>query len=89
MVDEVAARRERLSDVERELARLEAQYELAMSAFKFDAANALQRRIAALDGERRSLAAGLPALPAPAEPPTGVVPEIGRPRRALHWGRRR
>ena len=88
-MDEVAARRERLSDVERELVRLEAQYELAMSAFKFDEANALQRRIAALDGERRSLAARLPAFPAPAEPPTGLVPEIGRPRGALRRRRRR
>jgi hypothetical protein len=88
-VEEVAARRERLSDVERELARLEAQYELAMSAFKFDEANGLQRRIAALDGERRLLAASLPALPTPAEPPTGLAPEIGRPRRALRRRRRR
>jgi hypothetical protein len=88
-VDEIAARRERLSDVERELARLEAQYELAMSAFKFDEANGLQRRIAALDGERRSLAASLPPLPTLAKPPTGLVPEIGRPRRALRRRRRR
>jgi len=87
-VDEVAARREQLATVERELARLEAQYELAMSAFKFDEANALQRQIAALDRERRALAARLPPLPAPAEPPTGVVPAISRPRRALR-GRRR
>lgn len=82
-MDEVAARRERLGDVERELARLEAQYELAMSAFKFDEANALQTPIAALNRERRALAARLPPLPAPAEPPTGVVPAIGRRRRAL------
>ncbi len=88
-MDKVAARRERLSDVERELARLEAQYELAMSAFKFDEANGLQRRIAALDGERRLLAASLPALPAPAEPPTGLVPVIDRPRRRLRRPRRR
>jgi len=88
-VDEVAARRERLNTVERELARLQEQYELAMSAFKFDEANGLQRRIAALDGERRALAAGLPPLPAPAEPPTGLVPVIGRPRRALRRRRRR
>jgi hypothetical protein len=81
-VDEVAAS-ERLGDVERELARLGAQYELAMSAFKFDEANTVQRQIAALDGERRMLAASLPALPAPAEPPTGLVPVIGRPRRAV------
>jgi hypothetical protein len=88
-VDEIAAGRERLGDVERELARLHAQYELAMSAFKFDEANALQRRIAALDGERRSLAARLPALLAPAEPPTGLVPVLDRPRRRLRRRRRR
>ena len=88
-MDEVAARRERLGDVERELARLEAQYELAMSAFKFDEANALQTQIAALDGERRALAANLPPLPAPAEPPTGLVPVIDRPGRALRRRRRR
>jgi hypothetical protein len=88
-VDQVAARRERLGDVEREVARLGAQYELAMSAFKFDEANALQRQIAALDGERRMLAASLPALPAPAEPPTGLVPGIGRPRRAVRRRRGR
>jgi hypothetical protein len=88
-VDEVAARRERLSAVERELTGLQAQYELAMSAFKFDEASGLQQRIAALDGERRSLAASLPALPAPAEPPSGLVPVIDRPGRALRRRRRR
>ena len=88
-MDALAAKRARLVEVERELARLQAQYELAMSAFKFDEANALQRRIAALDGERRSLAARLPALPAPAEPPTGLVPVLDRPRRRLRRPRRR
>ena len=88
-MDEVGARRERLSAVERELARQQAQYELAMSAFKFDEANALQSRIAALDSERRTLIAGLPPLPAPAEPPTGFVPEIGRLPRVLRRRRRR
>ena len=82
MADEVAARREELAAVERKLAQLKAQYELAMSAFKFDEANALQLHIAALDGERRTLAASLPPLPAPAEPPTGLVPVIGQPGRA-------
>jgi len=88
-VDEVAARREKLGVVERELARLEAQYELAMSAFKFDEAHGLQSRIAALDSERRALAASLPALPAAAEPPTGLVPQIAGPGRALRRRRRR
>ena len=88
-MDEVAAQREQLGAVERELARLQAQYELAMSAFKFDEANGLQCRIAALEGERRTLAAGLPPLPAPAEPPTGLVPVIGGPGRALRRRPRR
>jgi hypothetical protein len=88
-VDDVAARREQLDTVERELVRLEAQYELAMSAFKFDEASGLQQRIAALDGERRMLGASLPALPAPAEPLTGLVPVIDRPARALRRRRRR
>ena len=88
-MDDVAARREQLDTVERELARLEAQYELAVSAFQFDEAGGLQQRIAALDGERRMLAASLPALPAPAEPPTGLAPVIDRPGRALRRRRRR
>ena len=72
----------RLIDVERELAALQARYELAMSAFKFDEANALQRRIAVLESERRSLAACLPSpVPVP-EPPIGVVPILRRPRQA-------
>jgi hypothetical protein len=88
-VDQIAARREKLGAVERELARLQAQYELAMSDFKFDEANSLQIRIAALDGERRMLAGSLPPLPTPAEPPIGLVPVIARPRRALRRRRRR
>lgn len=81
---DTAVRRARLATVEDELSRLAARYDLAMSHFKFDEANAVQCRIAALDEERRALAADLPT-PAPepdARPETGVVPALRRPRRA-------
>jgi hypothetical protein len=81
--------RARLAAVEAELARLQAQYELAMSAFKFDEANALQRQIAPLDAERRVLAQALPPPAAGSEPPAGVVPVIGAPRRGRRARRRR
>ena len=89
MVDRFAKERRRLAAVEHEVNGLQAQYELAMSGFKFDEANALQRRIAALEGERRALAASLPP-PAPVtEPPVGVVPTLYRPGRPprLRWRR--
>jgi hypothetical protein len=80
-VNDVAASRARLADIDRELGSLQGQHDLAMSAFKFDEANALQRRIVALEDERRAVAATLP-VPAPAvEPETGVVPVLTRPRR--------
>jgi hypothetical protein len=81
--------RHRLAAVEGELAALQAQYELAMSAFKFDEADALQRRISVLEGEQRVLAAELPAPPPDPEPPTGVVLILRRPRRPAHLRRRR
>jgi hypothetical protein len=74
-------RRPRLAEIERELARLQAEHDVAMSAFKFDEANALQRRIAALEDERRSLVRRLPAHSPAVEPPTGIVPVLARPRR--------
>ena len=79
-MDRSAAQPDRLATVERDLGRLQVEYERAMSAFKFDVANALQRKIEALEGERHILAASPPPLAAP-EPPIGVVPPIGRPRR--------
>ena len=88
-MDEVGARRERLGAVERELARQQAQYELAMSAFKFDEANALQGQIEALEDERRGVAAALPPVEATAELPPGVVPVLARPRPASRARRRR
>ena len=63
-VDRPATQRDRLAAVDGELVVLQAQYELAMSGFKFDVANALQRKIAVLESERRALAASLPP-PAP------------------------
>ena len=79
-MNDVAASRARLADIDRELARLQGQHDLAMSAFKFDEASALQRRIEALEDERRGLAAALPPVAAAAEPPLGVVPGLARPR---------
>jgi hypothetical protein len=88
-VDRYAKERRRLAAVEHEVNGLQAQYELAMSAFKFDEANALQQRIAALESEWRALAAALPPTAPVPEPPLGVVPALhrpGRPRR-LRRGR--
>ena len=79
---EFSAKRARLAEIDRELANLQAQNDLAMSAFKFDEATALQRRIEALEDERRALAAALPPVEAGAEPPVGIVPVLARPHRA-------
>lgn len=80
-MEPMAEQRARLAAVDDELARLQARYELAMSAFKFDEANALQQQIARLDAERRVFAQSFPPTAAP-EPPTGIVPMLGkRPRR--------
>jgi hypothetical protein len=86
-VDPVAKQHGRLVAVEEKLARLQAQHELAMSAFKFDEANTLQQQIAGLEAERRVLVLALPPLPAAPEPPVGVVPAVARPRRG--WRVRR
>jgi hypothetical protein len=80
-VNDVAASRARLADIDRELARLQGQHDLAMSAFKFDEANALQSRIAALEDERQAIAAMLPEQILPPQPPSRVVPMLARPRR--------
>ncbi len=71
-------RKARLAQIERELSALRAQYDLAMSSFKFDSATALQRRIAPLERERASLDDG--GAPPP-EPPTGIVPVLKLPPR--------
>jgi len=81
-MEPMAKQRARLAAVDDELAKLQARYELAMSAFKFDEASALQQQIARLDAERRVLAQALPPPTAAPEPPTGIVPMLGkRPRR--------
>ena len=81
-MEPMAEQRGRLAMMEGELAVLQARYELAMSAFKFDEANTLQQKIAALEAERRLLAETLPSATLAPEPPTGVVPMFGkRPRR--------
>lgn len=81
-MDNPAPQRARLAEIDRELARLRSQHDLAMSAFKFDEANALQPRIDALEDERRAVAATLPEQALPPPPPWGVVPVLARPRRA-------
>ncbi len=81
-MDAMAEQRTRLVALGGELAVLEARYELAMSAFKFEEANTLQQKIAALEAERRLLAETLPSATLAPEPPTGIVPMLGkRPRR--------
>ena len=82
-------KRARLAEIDHELARLQAQHDLAMSAFKFDEAGALQRRIAACGTERQALAATLPAPSAGPEPRSGIVPVLTRPARRRRALRRR
>jgi len=71
---------DRLAELDAELTQLRAQQDLAMSAFRFDEANAIQASIAALEDRRRELAAAVPAsIP---ESSAGVVPKLLRPRGA-------
>src|SRR5207237_1236556 len=51
-MEPMAEQRGRLAMMEDQLAVLQARYELSISAFKFDEANTLQRKIAALEAER-------------------------------------
>jgi hypothetical protein len=69
--------RAQLTAVEQELARLQAQHDLAMSAFKFDEANEVQRRIAQLERERARLAADLPE-PQTMAPAAPFIPVLKR-----------
>jgi hypothetical protein len=71
--DDIAAKRTRLAVVETELARLRNQYDLAMSAFKFDEARELHARIETGENERRMLAEGLPP-----QPPVTATPAMRR-----------
>ena len=82
-MEPMAEQRGRLATMEGELGVLQARYELAMSAFKFDEANTLQQKIAALEAERRILAETLPSPTLGPASPTGIVPMPGkRPRHA-------
>jgi hypothetical protein len=74
-----AGERIRLASVEDHLARLQAQYEVALSAFKFDEANALQRHIGALEAERQMLVRALPPAKATPQLPVDVIRPIERP----------
>jgi hypothetical protein len=81
----IPEKRARLAAAEERLARLRAQYDLAMSAFKFDEARELFTCIEAATRERDALVADLPSLPqAPAPVPVRVMP-----RRLLLRRRRR
>ena len=82
-MSEEAARRTRLAAAEHDLARLEAQYDLLMSHFKFDEAKALRPRVEAVEQQCRALAAGLPPLGEPLSTPFAVA------RRRLPARRRR
>ena len=80
MIAELEAKRTRLGVVERELSRLGARHDLAMSAFKFDEAREVQQRITVLERERAELAAALPAAAPPPPPVPVTVPRRRRPR---------
>jgi len=75
--DGIVNQRKRLAEIERELTRLRYRHDIAMSAFRFEEATALGPAIAALETERQTLAAALPA----SEPPAGTVPTLLRRRR--------
>jgi hypothetical protein len=79
MMVELEAARARFVALERELTELGARHDLAMSAFKFDAAREVQERITALELERAELEEALPIAVPPA--PMGPVPVMVRRRR--------
>ena len=85
---ELAAARARLAELDREQEGLQAEHDLAMSRFLFDEANALQRRIAPLDEERRAILARLPEPALPPEPPPAPVTPGVRLRAPMRGGRR-
>jgi hypothetical protein len=80
LVDGTTAMRARLAEIDHELVRLRYRHDIAMSAFRFEEATALGPAIAALERERQALMDSLPSAAATA-PPTGIVPELARPRR--------
>jgi hypothetical protein len=68
--DGIAAPRLRLAELAAVLARLRAQYDILMNAFRFEEARALVGDIEAAERERNSLAEAVPAPPSrpPAAP---------------------
>jgi hypothetical protein len=70
--DTTAVKRARLAELDAALARLRAQYDLLMNAFKFEAARALVPEIEPLERERAALAGELPLLSPPQPTPYAV-----------------
>jgi hypothetical protein len=64
----MAMQHARLAELDEALARLRAQYDVLMNAFKFDEARAVATRIEAQEEERQALATGLPPSGEPAPP---------------------
>ncbi|HZT89412.1 MAG TPA: hypothetical protein VFA12_15670 [Stellaceae bacterium] len=72
-MDEAAARA-RLAELDRELARLRHQFDIAMSAFRFEETKPVHERIVAVEAERQALLRSAPeAATNPAPKPT-VIP---------------
>jgi hypothetical protein len=70
---DTAPDRTRLAELDWAVARLRAQYDVLMNAFKFDEARALTPDIEAVERERAALAAALPPEAAARPKPCGVV----------------
>jgi hypothetical protein len=72
-IDNAAAKRARLAELDAALARLREQYDVLMNAFKFDEVRALVAPIEVLERERAALAAALPPLSLPRAAPYSVA----------------
>jgi hypothetical protein len=70
---EIAAQRARLAELDDALARLRAQYDVLMNAFKFDEARTVAARIEVHEQERQKLTTTLPPLPEPSPTPYAVA----------------
>jgi hypothetical protein len=70
---DTAPDRTRLAELDRAVARLRAQYDVLMNAFKFDEARALAPDIEAAERERAALAAELPPETVPDPKPYVIV----------------
>jgi hypothetical protein len=78
---EAAMKATSMAKLDAELRRLAAQYEMAMSAFRFDEARAVQKAIADVRAAREENAATLPANPTTPPDEQGAAPTLLRPRR--------